>query len=497
MPTDRTETLIERGVRALKWNYIGTSTRALSQLLIGLLLARLLGPEAFGTTAIAWLMIGVGMLVADLGLGAALVQRDNVTPQDIRFLFTAQVLLGAAMSLAGVLVAEPVARFFHRPDATPIVRAMSLLFLVQSFGQTALAMLRRSLNFKASQTIALTSYVLGYAVLGLPAAYYGWGAWSLVAAQLAQSALLSILAIWSSEMPIGISFASPTGGLFRFGSKVIVANLASWGFSNIDSFAVGRLLGVTNLGVYNRAMALLASPTNAVTSGLQGVLFATCSRAQNDRPRLKRAYLAATVLVAGLCLPVFISCAVVPETLIMGLLGTAWAAAIPVVVPLSLAMPVYALLTLVGPILTAMNRVELELRAQAVTLFFMFPLLYIAARHSLRAVAWSMLAIYVLRCVLLIRVLLPALEATWRELVHALLWPVLAALAIASATWSSDQIVHAAPPLLRLLTDIGVATVAVAAMGRLVGRRLIAPLTASSSVRGMLPGPVRFWFNLS
>jgi hypothetical protein len=46
------EGLLDRSSRALKWNYLGNSVRAASQLAIGIVLARLLGPEAFGTVAI-------------------------------------------------------------------------------------------------------------------------------------------------------------------------------------------------------------------------------------------------------------------------------------------------------------------------------------------------------------------------------------------------------------------------------------------------------------
>ena len=49
-----------------------------SQFLIGIILARLLGPEAFGIVAVGWLMVGIGNLVADCGLSAAVIQSKSL-----------------------------------------------------------------------------------------------------------------------------------------------------------------------------------------------------------------------------------------------------------------------------------------------------------------------------------------------------------------------------------------------------------------------------------
>src|SRR5687768_14551051 len=87
---------------ALKWDYAGTVTRAVSSLIITVVLARLLGPEPFGLLAAAWFVIGFANLVADLGLGPALLQRETISEEDVRYTFTMQVCVGFA--LMGVIV---------------------------------------------------------------------------------------------------------------------------------------------------------------------------------------------------------------------------------------------------------------------------------------------------------------------------------------------------------------------------------------------------------
>ena len=81
----------QRSYQALIWNYSGSAVSMSSQFIIGIVLARLLGPEAFGIVAIGMLMIGIGNLVVDFGFGAALIQGKSVTERDIGFVFSAQV----------------------------------------------------------------------------------------------------------------------------------------------------------------------------------------------------------------------------------------------------------------------------------------------------------------------------------------------------------------------------------------------------------------------
>src|SRR4051812_45753644 len=136
------------GWQALKWNYLGNVMRSLSQFVIGILLARLLGPEPFGIVAVAWIILGIGNLFADLGFGAALVQRESYSTLDLRFVFTCQMAFASLLTIFGVVAAPQIALYFHKQDATPVIQAMSLLFVIQALGQTASAVLRRTLDFK-------------------------------------------------------------------------------------------------------------------------------------------------------------------------------------------------------------------------------------------------------------------------------------------------------------------------------------------------------------
>jgi O-antigen/teichoic acid export membrane protein len=479
------------GRRALKWNYIGNLVRSLCQFGIGILLARLLGPEPFGIVAVAWLLLGVGNLFADLGFGAALVQRQALAPADLHFIFTCQMAFATLLTVAGVLGADAIAAWFHKPDAARVIQAMFFLFVFQALGQTAAAMLRRSLNFRTLQQIAIASYLAGYVLIGVPAALLGMGAWSLVLAQGIQTLLNACLLIRATRVPLGFCLRPADPGIVGFGLKVTAANLSSWSISNLDAVVVGRAFDVVALGLYNRVLNLVNMPMSVIATGFQGVLFAACSRSQGEAGAVKRVYLETNAAVAFICFPLFLTAALVPETLVLGLYGPAWRAAIPLAAPLALAVLVNALLAIKGPILMAADKVGLELRNQLVTVLVFVPALLIAIQHSLAAVAWAVLATYVVRWLLLALDTLRLTGATFAEYGATLQTPVLVGACVAGAAWMAEHAMALLAPLPRLLAVAATAVLVLLGLMHLLGGHFVRRHLGTFVQAGMLSVPVR------
>ena len=484
------------GWMALKWNYIGNFTRSFSQFAIGILLARLLGPEPFGIVAVAWIILGVGNLFADLGFGAALVQRASLSTSDLRFIFTCQMMFSSLLTLAGVLASESIAAYFHKPEAALVIKAMFFLFIFQSLGQTAGAMLRRSMNFKTLQQITIVSYLAGYLGVGVPAALLGFGVWSLVAAQSIQALLNSLLLIRASAVPIGLCFTAGDPDIVRYGLKVTAANLSSWSISNLDVVFIGRAFGIVELGLYNRALNLVNMPMSIITTGFQGVLFAACARAQRDIAVIRRIYLETNAAVAILCFPIFLTVAVVPETLVLALYGPQWHASVPVVTPLALAVLVNALLAIKGPILMAGNRVGLELRNQVCTVVMFVPALFIAIHYSMVAVAWAVLATYVARWLLLAVDTLRLTGAALGEYAATFRMPILFGVCVSATAALADRALFFLAPFARLTAVAALAAIVLLGLVRLCGGRFLKSYLGTLVETSRLSGTVRKLLNV-
>ena len=267
-------------VTALKWNYLGIAARAGSGLLIGIVLARLLGPKPFGIVAVATLVVSLCNLLADFGFGSAVVQKSSLSKEDVRFSLTVQLALGCVLALVCFVLARPLARAFHSQELVGVIRALALVFPLQALGQTSSSILRRQLQFRPLQTAQIASYLFGYLGIGLPLAYLGFGVWALVLAQLGQTTVASVLLFRAAPHCLSLSLRCPDrAAITCFGAKVIGTNIVNWAILNLDNAFIGRTLGTVPLGLYSRAYNLAGTPF-ALVCGLQEVLFPASSRMQ-------------------------------------------------------------------------------------------------------------------------------------------------------------------------------------------------------------------------
>ncbi|MDV6321015.1 oligosaccharide flippase family protein, partial [Chromohalobacter sp. HP20-39] len=78
-------------------------------------LARLLGPAEYGIFAIGTLVITFSMFFGDVGLAYVLIQKPQIEPRDVRFVFTWQVILGSMVTSFVMLASVPIATFFGEP----------------------------------------------------------------------------------------------------------------------------------------------------------------------------------------------------------------------------------------------------------------------------------------------------------------------------------------------------------------------------------------------
>lgn len=282
------DNLGSRARTAIGWKALtqGLATGVLA--VTSVLLARLLMPRDFGIVGMAIMVSSLVSLVQDLGLGQALVQRNNIEEQHLRAAFSGTLAMGVVLCAATVLAAPWVGAFFREPRMTAVLRVISLTFVVSPFGTVPRALLQRQLDFQTSFRAEAISGLI-YAAVGITMALRGYGYWSLVAAQTSSlvAAVAALCIVTRYVPPCAPSFRG-LRDLACFGAGVTGAGILNYVAGQADYFVVGRQLDAAALGAYTRAFTSVHQPFTALMNVLSPVLFPVFSRLRDDPGRARR-----------------------------------------------------------------------------------------------------------------------------------------------------------------------------------------------------------------
>lgn len=402
----------------MKWNYAGVAAKVLAQLVVGIVLARLLGPGPFGVYAVVLLVTGIGALLVERGFGSVLIQISDLNDEIVRYCFTWVLLTGGLTALVLSVAAHPLAALFGYPSLTTAIYGSSIYLFVYALGVVPGALLRRNLDMKSYQLAQIVSYLVGYVAVGIGGALAGMGTWSLIGALVTQSIIYVLIAYALVLHAIRPLLKIKGKGLASYGNLAVTTNLLNWLIENLDNLVVGHLYGMHALGLYAVCYNLVRTPTDHVMSSAQAILFAAGARAQENLLGLRKAYLTVVSAVLLLLCPLFLGIASVTPTVVHGIYGGKWSGAQTLLLPLALAMPVHALMTGSG-LLWAKGQGSAECKVESLTLAIFLVGLFVASHISLQAIAWTVLAVYSLRAFWLVSRILGSIQLSWNAFLTA------------------------------------------------------------------------------
>ena len=376
--------LTRRTLHGVSWSYATTVGTIVVQLGSTAVLARALGPAAFGLIAMANIALRFGQYFSQMGVAQAIVQRKVLEVQHLRAGFWLSSVTSAVVAFVFMLAAPLLAALFRQPDLTPVLRVLSLGFVISGVGAVGIALIRRELRFRALAFVELGSYFLGYGIVGIACAIAGWGVWSLVAASLSQSLVGSLSALVISRSPIRpVAERRYYVDLLTFGSVVSLTTFVEFGCANLDTFVVGRILGSAAVGLYSRALNTASLPLQYIGTGMSKTLLPAFAMVQDARHRLVPSFRVATTIFAGLGFTVAAGVSFASPQIVEILLGGGWLAAIPVMRVASVAAAAAIVNHLFGVMLESQGAVGLKLRIRGIQFVWFAVLLLVLGRFGL------------------------------------------------------------------------------------------------------------------
>ncbi|GGO17235.1 hypothetical protein GCM10010116_34860 [Microbispora rosea subsp. aerata] len=394
MTEDDPSSLRARAGRALGWSFLSTLTARLGTLAIGIVLARVLGPTAFGTYAVALVALLAMLSVNELGVSLAIVRWPDdprtIAPTVTTLSVCFSVVLCGAFMLAAPLFAEAMGN----PAATGPVRVLALSVVTNGVVATSAATMQRHFMQGRKMIADQVDNWVG-ALVSLTLALLGWGAMSLavgrVCGSLAGGALLIRFAPGTPRFGFDPAVARR---LIGFGVPLAGASLLTFAVGYADQIVVGHVLGPTALGFYVLAVNLSGWPVALFSQPVRAVAPAAFARLQRDRAALHRSFVAVAALLVGLTLPVCLLLGGAAPAVVRFVYGDEWEPAAVALAGLAVLAGLRIFFELVYDYLVVLERSRAVLAVQALWLVVLVPVMWLLVRaDGLRGAAVALVAV--------------------------------------------------------------------------------------------------------
>ncbi|MEX5259346.1 lipopolysaccharide biosynthesis protein [Kocuria sp. CPCC 205263] len=347
--------------KSVAWNGASLIGRQIFLLGFSVVLARLLGPEAYGLVAQASVYIAFAILILDQGLTAALVSSSRVTIDTVRAAAGLNIVLSLVLFAVTFAVAPATAAFFNTPELELVLKVLGGGLVLKGLAIVPRMVLMRSFAFKPIAIADVLGALLG-GLAGLAAAFGGLGYWSIVIQVIANDFVVAIMLMGAARFFRPSMRFSHLKQIFGFGSRVFLGNVVSVTSRNVDNLLVGKFYGAADLALYSLAYRVLLTPVQMVGQMVSRVLFPAIASHKANLPEVSRLTLRSMSAISLITFPLMTFVAISGEDAVLVFLGSSWLGAVPVLQILALTGARQSVTSIHAPLLLGMGKSQTHLR---------------------------------------------------------------------------------------------------------------------------------------
>lgn len=299
------------------------------ELVISILLARLLLPEAYGAVALVTAFIAFANVFVTSGFGTALIQKKEADSLDFSTVFYFSIVL--FLGLYGILwLAAPwIADFYGMPILKPVLRVLALKVPLAGIGSVQNAYVSRKMLFRYFFYATSVAKVIS-AIVGISMAYAGFGVWALVGQELSHTtvSVIAIFLVMRWRPTWEFSFRR-LRELFSYSWKLLAQSLVFQTYTELRSLVVGKIYSETDLAYYNNGSKYPNSVVRAVDTATSAALFPSMAQAQTNPRRLLEITRKSIRFCSYAMSPLLVGLAVCAEDFTVVLLTEKWLPIVP------------------------------------------------------------------------------------------------------------------------------------------------------------------------
>ena len=373
------------------WRFAERCAAQFVTLIVSIVLARILTPSDFGTVSLVMVFTTIMQVFVDSGLGTALIQKKNADDLDFSSVFYFNFAVCLILYVGMFIVAPYIAGFYNDTSLTPIIRVVSLTIVISGVKGIQQSYVSRNILFKRFFFATLGGTIFS-ALLGIGMAYAGYGVWSIVAQQLSNTAIDTLI-LWITVKwrPKKMFSWRRLKSLLSYGWKLLASSLLDTVYNNLRNLVIGKIYTSADLAYYNQGDKFPKVIITNINASIDSVLLPSMAGEQEHCERVKsmtrRAIKTSTYIMAPLMMGLLF-CA---EPIVKLLLTDKWLPCVPYLRIFCFTYMFWPIHTANLNAIKAMGRSDLFLKLEIIKKAMGLILLLFTMRISVMAMAYSLI----------------------------------------------------------------------------------------------------------
>ncbi len=315
---------INRNIKSsIYWNYTSSVVIHSIALITTAILLKFLSPDDFGILATLFIILGIGSIFIGQGYISAIIREKVIDHTILSTVFWINIGFGTAVVFLSFLLGNFLGDYFEIDHMREYLSFFSLAYLMQAINVVPLAMLERTLNFRQHSIIHIYATVIA-SIVAITLALNEFGVYTLLWRGISAGIIVSILVWYKSKWRPSFTFRySALSDMHRFSRGVLGTQILRYGANQLDNIMVLKLLGTSDLGIYNRAKTFVQKPASEINIKTRSVAYSALSKIE-DPTVYRNTLFKFTLLLSMVIVPLLLVVLISSDTLIYKYLSSEW-----------------------------------------------------------------------------------------------------------------------------------------------------------------------------
>ncbi|MCC5894500.1 MAG: lipopolysaccharide biosynthesis protein [Alkalibacterium sp.] len=362
--------MYEQFKTGLIYTAMGKYSIVIIQLLVQAVLTRILTPAEFGIVAAVNIFLVFFQLLADFGIGPAIIQNKQLTRKEVDSIFSFSLYIAFGLSILFLFLGFPMSLFYGNEVFIPISRILAIAVFFYGILVVPQSLLLKEKNFKLVNITTISGAVVS-GIISIILALLGFSYYAMIVGNTAKAFTMFMVFYFNTETKISLKFSwAPLKKIYAFSRNQFLFNFINYFSRNLDNLLIGRYFSSTALAYYDRAYQVSLYPNQVLTSVVTSVIHPILSDYVDEKERIKNVYLRISNLLATLGMPLSIFLFFTAEEIILFLFGGQWVGSILTFQILALSVWLQMILSSTGGIFQSGNRTDLLLLSGVLSTIF-------------------------------------------------------------------------------------------------------------------------------